>query len=292
MRYRIFLSIIVSIVISGCSYFSDESMAERYINEGKLDQAYNILTSSKSSTYRKFLLQGIILERKESYSEAVESFNQAIKIYPGELAFFYRGWAFMGLGQYDCAISDFLHATEMTPTKIDALSSLGLAYLQAGNNAMAIKTFQQALDVNNHNIEILTQYVRALYCNNEDAKALNFLLRQTNELQNSPQLEIEKAWILSTTQAPQIKDVDGAQRIADAIAKKHNNLAIVWELLATIEAENGNFCEAIKYIDKALSCSNRKSYEKVLRLEQKSYSKNALPLYRELSRYRPFLIKK
>ncbi len=289
---RIISIVIILAVHSGCTYFSDESIAERYVNDGKLEQGYDILKSKKSQTYRSLLLQGIILERQELYSEAVEILSKAIEIHRGEKAFFYRGWAWTELGNFNNAIDDFSQVAKLSPHKTDAFSGLGTVYLRSNQDAMAVKTFQKALKIAPRNIDLSAQYIRALYCNNEEIKALVFLSRLPDEIKDDSRLRIEMAWVLCTSSRMQEKDGIVAEKMLNDMAAQCNKTAIFWEVKAAVDAKSGNFHEAKQSIDKAISLSNSRLYDSILKMEQKAYNRNILPPYRDLSRNRPFLIRK
>lgn len=94
---------------------------------------------------------GKLYAKDSRFDEALESYNQAITMNPGEAGFyFYRGIALFHLGKVNEAMLDFEHALESDPwNKCDILNFTGCIKFQSGDKDCSIEDIEKVLSRNN-----------------------------------------------------------------------------------------------------------------------------------------------
>lgn len=82
------------------------------------------------------------------HQEAIEAYNQAISIKPDYIEPHYNlGVAYAGLGHWQEAIEAFKQAIRIKPDYVDAHNNLGIAYSNLGRWQEAIEAFKQAIRI-------------------------------------------------------------------------------------------------------------------------------------------------
>lgn len=98
---------------------------------------------------------------KPQYQKAIETFNEVLKLeVQNSEAYFYKGLIYKESGDTAKAISNFQTAVESEPDFYEAYMQLGLLYA-AQNNDLAIKYFDNAIDLNTESTE--AHYAKAKY---------------------------------------------------------------------------------------------------------------------------------
>jgi tetratricopeptide (TPR) repeat protein len=84
-----------------------------------------------------------------NYAQAISDFDRAIEINPeSAVAYNNRGFAYGKLGNYRQAISDYDRAIEINPEFAAAYTNRGETYHELGNNRQAISDFDRAIEIN------------------------------------------------------------------------------------------------------------------------------------------------
>jgi tetratricopeptide (TPR) repeat protein len=88
-------------------------------------------------------------------AQAVETLNEVIALKPEFAeAWNRRGDAFVAMGDYDRALSDYTRAIELNPYQFGALESCGQIWLERSDYVRAADYFRRALDLNPNLIEL------------------------------------------------------------------------------------------------------------------------------------------
>ena len=88
---------------------------------------------------------GLALFEEGKIKEAIDHFNEAIRLKPYETYYNNRGRAYGGFGQYKRAIEDYNEAIRITPDFAYAYSNRGNAYVKFGQYQRAIEDFNEAI---------------------------------------------------------------------------------------------------------------------------------------------------
>lgn len=116
---------------------------------GMLDQAINIEIKTVAKSPRLHWLYSTradALMSKSEYDKAVIDYSAAIRIRDGyDIYFIKRARAYGAMGEWDRAISDLRRATALTPGNVEALGTLGGAYLKRADYTRASEAFTKAL---------------------------------------------------------------------------------------------------------------------------------------------------
>jgi len=120
--------------------------------QGNLDEAEAALRKALAidpNAFNPLLNLGIVLVHKHSFIEAAEPLTKALTIEPNSpAAHLYAGLAFLGTEQNDAAEKDLKAAYSLGGPKYGiALYHLGQLYLNRGDRAAALKSFEEYLSV-------------------------------------------------------------------------------------------------------------------------------------------------
>ena len=92
--------------------------------------------------------RGRVRQRMKQYAEALNDFNEAIKIDPENIsAITYRGVNYVWLRQYGEALVDFDRAVELDPQYPLALAERGANFMRLGRNQEALEDLDRAIEL-------------------------------------------------------------------------------------------------------------------------------------------------
>jgi len=92
-----------------------------------------------------YLNRGIVKGKLKDFREAIEDYNQALKLSPESPDIYYnRGIAYFDLKEYPQAIKDYSQAIKLNPDYPDAYYNRGYVYRYLNDKQAAIKDFEQA----------------------------------------------------------------------------------------------------------------------------------------------------
>ncbi len=106
-----------------------------------------------------FFNRGLALAVLEKFDEAIQDYDEAIKLDPNyKEAFFNRGLALAALDKFDEAIKDYDEAIKLDPKNKEAFYNKGLALVALGKCSEAIKAYDEAVTLDpNYNDAIVAR---------------------------------------------------------------------------------------------------------------------------------------
>jgi Flp pilus assembly protein TadD len=123
-----------------------------FLSQGKLDkaeEAFRKAIAVDANSFNPLLNLGIVLVHKQAFAEASDQLTKALSIEPNSsAAHLYAGLAFMGTNNLDAAEKDLKAAYSLGGQKFGvALYHLGQLYMNRGDRAAALKSFEAYLSV-------------------------------------------------------------------------------------------------------------------------------------------------
>jgi tetratricopeptide (TPR) repeat protein len=120
---------------------------------------------------------GMALAEDNRLEEAIDYYNDAMRISPDYLAYQHRGNAYIKLGRYAPAIEDYSKAIRIKPEQIGSYNKRGSAYHHLGEYQLAIRDYSEAIRLKPDHAETynnrgtvyhhLGQYLKAIKDYNE-----------------------------------------------------------------------------------------------------------------------------
>ena len=113
------------------------------------NHALQVTTNNAQAHYNL----GLALFAEGKTEEAIHHYDTAIQIKPDVLPYYYRGNAYIKMGQYQRAIEDFNKAIFLSPNCLEAYYNRGTAYYKINQYQRAIEDFSQAILLNPDYVE-------------------------------------------------------------------------------------------------------------------------------------------
>jgi tetratricopeptide (TPR) repeat protein len=123
-----------------------------FLSQGKLDkaeEAFRKAIALDANAFNPLLNLGIVLVHKQAFAEAADQLTKALSLEPNSsAAHLYSGLAFMGTNNLDSAERELKACYSLGGQKFGvALYHLGTVYMNRGDRAAALKSFEQYLTV-------------------------------------------------------------------------------------------------------------------------------------------------
>jgi len=110
----------------------------------------NKALKANSNDAKAWLFKGIVYEKQEDYSKAIECYDKAIDLKPKyERAYNYKGNSLFGLGKHKEAIEYYDKAIALRSDYATAYNNKGVVLDDLGYDNEAIKCYKKAVSINN-----------------------------------------------------------------------------------------------------------------------------------------------
>jgi tetratricopeptide (TPR) repeat protein len=246
--------------------------AQELIQTGQLDQAKNVINEQllrDSSNVEAYNLLGIIFTNEKNYTEALDAFQQALKLKPNSTST-HNNLANLYVAQQkpDLAQKEFDRVLQIAPANREANYNLGLLLMAEGSPLPAIAHFQR---VHPQSVETQFNLVRAFFAAGKSVQALQ-LARQLSVAHKSDfQLHFTLGVVLAS--ARQYQSAERELELANAL--KPDTFEILHSLgQASLRARD--YAKADLTLNRALALKPESA--DTLYLLAQSYSDQSRPL--------------
>lgn len=119
-----------------------ETMSHNIIEKGDL------IYYSPGNISLHYLNKGLFYYSQNKLAEALEMFNQTIKMNPkNSMVYFYRACVFLKKNQTDLALLDLEKSVEIDPYNLDAHYNLAVLYAKLGKDDKALEEYYKAINL-------------------------------------------------------------------------------------------------------------------------------------------------
>jgi len=220
-------------------------------HSGKMIRAIHIC-KELLKTYKQslvlFNILGAALQSIGRFDEAIDSYNQAIQIYPNNPDTHYNlGFAFQNLSEFDNAVNSYNKAIQLKPDYVDAYGNLGNALKELGrlddsihsyNKVIQLKPdYAEAYSNRGNALRDLDQFDEAIKDFNKAIQLKPDYADAYNNLGNTLQ---DKGWL------------NEAKKNFNKAIQLDTNYAEAYSNLGTVLLDQGKFDNAIKSYNKAI----------------------------------------
>ncbi|RLT06282.1 MAG: tetratricopeptide repeat protein [Planctomycetota bacterium] len=199
--------------------------------------------------------RGQVRYLQSDYKAAIKDFTEAITIEANNpVVLNNRALAYIGLDEQDNALADLQAALDLVPQYPEALNNRGVVHQKLDQLDKAVGDFTEALKIYPQYVNALENRSFAYVEMNQYAKAIVDLESAIKFSPKSYQAVNDLAWLLATAPEESIRNKNRALTLAKQACvmsayKQWNTL----DTLAAALAENGQFAEAEKWLETALT---------------------------------------
>jgi tetratricopeptide (TPR) repeat protein len=201
------------------------SLASCYLEAGRNTDAIGELDASVrlDPTFARHYELGKLLLGEKRLDEAASHLGEAVRLKPD----FAEGFNDLGIvrhlqGNLEVAIQWYARALQVAPTYAEALFNLGRALSAQGKQEEAIARYRRALELRPDDAEFHSTLGSLLGSSNQSNQIEEAVvhLRRALELQpDLPAALVDLAWILATSDRPDVRAPDEAVRLAERVAE-------------------------------------------------------------------------
>jgi serine/threonine protein kinase/Tfp pilus assembly protein PilF len=230
--------------------------------------------------------QGILLSDQGKYSEALQSFHQALQKDPNlKLLYYQRANTWYALGRYEEAIADYTQALKQNPEHLDAFLNRGNSKKQQGKLEEALEEYQNLLEKNPQFFEAYLNSALIFFEQKKYTEALSYLEKASPLSPESPDLFFNRGRIREALGDREEALKDYAQALWQNPQMSPASLA-----RGQIFESQGNFTAALLEYQQALRCNPQNFlislYQARVHQKQGNF-KEALPLIEHVLLLKP-----
>lgn len=191
---------------------------------------------------------------KGDFKSAVQDFTAAIAIEArNPLILNNRALAYIELDDRTNAMADLQAALVLIPDYAEALNNRGVVHQKLEKVDEAIADFTKALEVDPKYTDALENRAFAYLEKADHSKAITDLESAIKLNPNSFEAANDLAWLLATSSDAAVRDTKRAFTLAQRACDLSNHQEYnALDTLAVVHAENGDFAEAMKWLEAAL----------------------------------------
>ncbi|MDM8552264.1 tetratricopeptide repeat protein [Desulfobacterales bacterium HSG2] len=238
-----------------------------YSKKGETEKA--ILDYSKTIELHRnypdaYLNRGNEYLLKGDYEKAIDDFTQNIIMKPDSVfAYNSRALAYSNLKKYDSAISDLNIAIKLKNDYYKAHRNRAKIYYDMGKTEMAMRDIATALEINSHDIGSYKLRSEIRYERQQYEMALSDLSVALKFNPEQYEYYNDAAWIMATCPNKDVRNAKKAILLSEQAVKICKNPTTM-DTLSAAYAENGNFAEAVKTVEIAITLIKKDSDPEIL----------------------------
>ncbi len=230
------------------------------------DSASKAVTLNENSPQAYYFL-AYAQNRLKNYSEAQVAISHSLAIMPELPSDLLSGDIYGSLEQYHNAINAYQNAIGQDPDNLDAHLSIASIYAQLNDNQDSLEEYK-ASDLilgqtQGITPEVKTELEHQIVSGEAIAYANLGRTSTANKLLN-PLIDVKKPSKNSLSTLANLYDIEHrypeAIKVYQQLEQIDPNDAVMWGNLGWVEYEDGNYADALKYSEKALSIDKTLSY--------------------------------
>jgi tetratricopeptide (TPR) repeat protein len=221
----------VTLLIGGALFLLTTHQSRMYTD---IETLYRTTIARNPACWMAYTNLGDILSADNRLPEAMDLFNQALKIKPA-VAHYSLGNAFIHASRTSEAIDEYKRALEIDPDYAEAHNNLGNALFLTGRTSEAIEQYKQALWIDHNNAEAHNNLGNALVQSQRASEAIEHFQQALKRTPNSASTHYNLATALARMGriSEAIEQLKAALRINPNSIDARNNLAKLEELQRT-----------------------------------------------------------
>jgi tetratricopeptide (TPR) repeat protein len=225
----------------------------------QLKEAVRLAPASPSPRYAL----GTVLLNERRLEEAKQEFAETIRLKPDfSEAFNNLGVVSHAQGRLNEAIANYAQAVRVQPDNSEARYNLARARVALGDFDEAIVEYRRALQIKPEDVDTLACLASALAAVGQIDEAIGRYRRALELEPDLPAALVDLAWILATSERPEIRAPEEAVRLAERVATvTKNQNATVLETLAVAYFSADRADEAIRAAQDALALASKAGAE-------------------------------
>jgi tetratricopeptide (TPR) repeat protein len=207
---------------------------------------------SDKSRWRAYHNRGVSLALMGKYKDALLDFNRTVELNPKYAnAYFNRAEVLYELADYEAAVRDYSRAIKLEPNDAAMYNSRGHTQYRLGAYREAAQDYTVAIRLDPTN-------AAALVNRGDLYTELGYYERAVSDFQEAVRSEpsygrayLSSAWLMATCPDAQFRSINGALNAMTKAEKLlgHNDHRYL-DILAAVQANAGNFAEALKTLEK------------------------------------------
>ncbi|MBP3821300.1 tetratricopeptide repeat protein [bacterium] len=139
-------------IVQSLPSVAELNRAKKLIEEGKFDNACDILNNLSKKDYLAYKYLGNIAEKKSNFVSAVGYYSECAKLNPNDKDVWLRlGMTQLYTNNFNSALLSFEQANKITPNNTDVYTGWGMTYMRMKKYALARDKFNTACQISKYN---------------------------------------------------------------------------------------------------------------------------------------------
>jgi len=251
-------------------YLKEALLEAQKLTDATIEKKDNSSTNNKAKAW---IFIATLEQSQKNWKLSAAAYQKAISLLPDQpLLKIQSGVMLWMAGKRDVANATFQEIAKSGSSNPVILDTLGKAHQQIDREKEAINFFNAAIGLRPEHTPYQINLAIAHQRNKNPSEAVKIYRKIISK--NDPALNAKNnlAWILATDPDDKIRDAKSALKLSKEVNQQtgHKNFATL-DTLAAAQAENGQFAEAVKTINKAIQSARATGKLQIVdKLQQKA----------------------